>query len=274
VRLNNSPHIQPGQLLPSDRLILGYLQRLARAYGPESIWPSVATIAQRCGLSERTIPRAVKRLEYAGLIQVEPAPNKTGRRFVLSLLNSLLAAKDDRPRIEPAQAQVEPEQVVKQVEIAAQAQVDPAPCHPKRGDATVSPNDSSVSLQNQKKSSERQPKAPARPPRVTTSSLPEQDRAVLAWFVDRRQRAGRIGNRGAYEFALAIQWANSGVPVDIAQAYAAWERARASRIAQERLREQERIERLASGPEPPQPELGAMIRAMLPARYRAPANSN
>ena len=253
-QLNNSPPASPGQLLPSDRMILSYLQRLARAYGSDRVFPSVATIAQRVGVSDRTVQRALPRLARAGMIQIEPdASNKTGRRFLLP---------NGQPR---AQSQVEP---VASVAVVA-AQVEPVPCHPMGRDAIVSPNDSSVSLQNQRRSSERQPQAQAGQPRVTTSLLPEQDRAVLHWFVERRQRAGKIGNAGAYLFSVGRQWASGGIPPDIASAYAEWERARGSRIAQEQRREQERIERLATGPEPPQPELGAMIRAMLPMRFRA-----
>jgi hypothetical protein len=238
VRMNDSPHIQPGQLFPSDRLILAYLARLARWY--PVVYASVDTIATRCNLSGRTVQRSLPRLVTAGQIQIEPdATNPTGRRFVL--LTGQPAQELDR--------------------------LAPVACHPKQTGDFVSPN-VPHSVRNRKESSERQPQAQAGQPRLTTNSLPEPDRQILDWFLERRIRAHRIGNPGAYRHTLTRQWSTAGIPLDIATAYAAWERARASRIAQERAREADQAKRRLTGPEPPQPELGAMIRAILPARYK------
>ena len=264
---NNSPPARPGQLLPSDRLILSYLQRLARWYGP-AVFASVAMIAHRCGLSERTVQRGLPRLATAGVIGIEPDPsNATGRKFLIPTGQpASQGAREQRDNVGITHIFPAHEQNKNTAKNGIfPAQVKPVPCHPKGQGASVSPY-SLTSVREGKKSSEARAKAPAK---VTTSLLSEADRAVLEWFLDRRQRAGKIGNAGAYLFSVGRQWASDGIPADIAGAYAAWERARASRVAQEQRREQERIERLASGPEPPQPELGAMIRAMLPMRFRA-----
>jgi hypothetical protein len=44
-------------------------------------WPAVETIANRCDLHERTVQRAIRRLEQAGLLLVVYSPGRTSNRY-------------------------------------------------------------------------------------------------------------------------------------------------------------------------------------------------
>jgi hypothetical protein len=73
----------PHQYTPSDLAIVRYLRRLSRAYA--TVFPSVAMIASRTGLSRRTVQLRMPKLAAAGVLEIIPdATVKTGRRFVLA----------------------------------------------------------------------------------------------------------------------------------------------------------------------------------------------
>lgn len=61
-----------------------------------SAWPSVATLAERCSIAERTVRRSLEALEAAKLICVEARPNKTN---VYELVG--LTGQDDRTMRSP-----------------------------------------------------------------------------------------------------------------------------------------------------------------------------
>lgn len=70
-------------LHPTDRLIGIWIARRISADGPRRTWYQVSTIAEKIGVSPRTVIRAVLKLEGEGLIIVR----RDGRRGVKKAVN-------------------------------------------------------------------------------------------------------------------------------------------------------------------------------------------
>jgi hypothetical protein len=77
------PHdlIADKRLKATDVRLAGVLLRYARAKA--TCWPSVATLGLDLLRSRRTVQTSLRRLEAAGWISTRPAPNPTGREFVM-----------------------------------------------------------------------------------------------------------------------------------------------------------------------------------------------
>lgn len=70
-------------LHPTDRLIGIWIARRISADGPRQTWYQVSTIAEKVGVSSRTVMRAVQKLEGEGLLLVR----RDSRRGVKKAVN-------------------------------------------------------------------------------------------------------------------------------------------------------------------------------------------
>lgn len=70
-------------LHPTDRLIAIWIARRISADGARRTWYQVSTIAEKIGVSSRTVLRAVQKLEGEGLLIVR----RDGRRGVKKAVN-------------------------------------------------------------------------------------------------------------------------------------------------------------------------------------------
>jgi hypothetical protein len=221
--------------IASDRLILGYLRRLARAFGPARVFPSVPTIASRTGLSDRTVQRRIAALQAAGLLELVPDPStRTGRRFLL-VEGECHPKPPARPTVTPARCQ---------------PVTQSAPSAPKEFPSSSAP--------------------PPTPPRSTTTTVPPQGQepdpaGVACWFASRRRG---LRNAAAYRFTLAGRWRVEGIPADIATAYAAWKAQEAAQEARRAISGPP-VDRKPAPPEPwPTDDAIALLRATIAPHRR------
>jgi hypothetical protein len=93
------PHdlIADKRLKATDVRLAGILLRYARAKA--TCWPYVATLGLDLLRSRRTVQTSLRRLEAAGWIATRPAPNLTGREFVMAWREQAEAAVRDRHRL-------------------------------------------------------------------------------------------------------------------------------------------------------------------------------
>jgi hypothetical protein len=93
------PHdlIADKRLKATDVRLAGILLRYAR--DKSTCWPSVATLGADLGRCRRTVQTSLRRLEAAGWISTRPAPNPTGREFVMVWREQADADARDRHRL-------------------------------------------------------------------------------------------------------------------------------------------------------------------------------
>jgi hypothetical protein len=93
------PHdlIADKRLKATDVRLAGVLLRYAR--GKSTCWPSVATLGADLGRCRRTVQTSLRRLEGSGWITTRPAPNPTGRAFVMVWREQAEQAQRDRHRL-------------------------------------------------------------------------------------------------------------------------------------------------------------------------------